>query len=128
MKTLYQSNDGKIFNDCDACYNYERWKKQRGLPNFIQNSFLYDKNGKLITQENFLNCQGNVDIRYADIRTEKDFDWLDTMIGEESSLPDDIGLWYYDPELEGGIWIEYEELKDKYETVTKVFSQNKKEG
>jgi hypothetical protein len=127
MKTLYQADDGKIFDNYSDCYDYEAEKTKKTLPGFIQDSFLYDKNGKLITQEKFLECRGS-NVYYADIRTQKDSDWLDIMTDEEYALPNDIGMWYYDSNIDGGVWMDYDELKDEYDKRTKVFSQNKKEG
>ena len=127
MKTLYQAEDGKIFNNYIDCYNYEHEKNKKILPGFIQDSFLYDKNGNLITCEKFLECRGST-VYYADIRTQKDFNWLNVMTDERYPLPNDIGIWYYDSDVDGGVWISYDELKNKYNEVTKVFSQNKKEG
>lgn len=127
MKTLYQADDGKIFDNYSDCYDYEYEKNKKILPGFIQDSFLYDKNGNLITREKFLECHGS-GVYYTDIRTQKDSNWLDVMTDEEYSLPNDIGMWYYDPYIDGGVWMDYDELKNKYDEVTKVFSQNKKEG
>lgn len=128
MKTLYQSDDGKIFENASACEDYERSRQKSDT--FITDSHIYNSGGFPVTQANFYS---NIDcICYMDIRTWDDYDWLYHIISEVNhyTMPPRPGRWYYYEELgeEETEWRNYDELLTEVEYTTKVFSQNKKEG
>lgn len=46
MKTLYQSDDGKIFESASACEDYERSRQKSDT--FIADSYIYNAGGFLL--------------------------------------------------------------------------------
>lgn len=115
MKTLYQADDGKIFDNEEDCYNYEN----RPPVNFT--SHLYTKYGEEIKLEE-LDDYHQI-IVFMDIRTQDDLDYLKQRLYDDwgVEIPDKCGKWYYD--YYRCNWYSFAEWEKEYNRIKEIFTQ-----
>ena len=115
MKTLYQADDGKIFDNAEDCYNYEN----RPPVNFT--SYLYTKYGEKIKLEE-LDDYHQI-IVFMDIRTQDDLNYLKRRLYDDwgVEIPDKCGQWYYD--YYRCAWYNFAEWEKEYNRIKEIFAQ-----